>query len=147
MRRGEPCRPLSGGRDRIARRLFLRTAGFSAAGFSVVDADGLSVSFFSDGFSDYFGINNGPGASDFGTGADDPPAGAPAYTGFDGGYLEAEDIDHDTGYNDRLNDTEHAPLLEEARLLLKSPPRGRYCFKGLPWVVVLCCLQVVNEHN
>ena len=65
----------------------------SAAGFSVVDADGLSASFFSDGFSDYFGINNGPGASDFGTGADDPPSGAPAYTGFDGGYLEAEDMD------------------------------------------------------
>ena len=57
--------------------------------------------FFSDGLSDYFGINNGQGASTFsgfgGQGAaaanDNLPFNGEAFVGFDGAYLEAEDID------------------------------------------------------
>ena len=57
--------------------------------------------FFSDGLSDYFGINNGQGASTFsgfgGQGAaaanDNLPFNGEAFAGFDGAYLEAEDMD------------------------------------------------------
>ena len=63
--------------------------------------------FFSDGGSDYFGINNGQGASTFsgygGPGAvaanDSLPYKQEAFAGFDGAYLEAEDIDGE-GFDD-----------------------------------------------
>ena len=56
--------------------------------------------FFSDGLGDYFGINNGPGASTFsgygGPGVaaanDSLPFTVEAFAGFDGAYLEADNI-------------------------------------------------------
>ena len=60
----------------------------------------MPVPFFSDGLADYFGINNGPGASTFsGYGSpgvaaanDSLPFTVEAFAGFDGAYLEADDI-------------------------------------------------------
>ena len=67
----------------------------SGSGFTMTGSDGNTISaFFSDGYSDYLGINNGAGASCFSSACtDDPPSGAPAYTGFTGAYLEGEDLD------------------------------------------------------
>ena len=70
-------------------------------------SDGNTISaFFSDGYSDYLGINNGAGASCFSSACtDDPPSGAPAYTGFTGAYLE-EDLD---GEGASIRSPSHGP--------------------------------------
>ena len=77
-------------------------AGFNTSAPKNGLAGGLEViPFFSDGLSDYFGINNGMGASTFSgfggpgavPGTDDVNFNSEHYTGFDGAFLEAEDID------------------------------------------------------
>ena len=57
----------------------------SAAGFTT------SEPFFSDGFSDYFGLTDGAGSGDFGAGA--VPANEKAYTNTTGSYLTGMDLD------------------------------------------------------
>ena len=86
----------------VAAQILMTETFDSPAGFTTTNANG-NVPFFSDGNSDYFGINNGNGASTFsGTGpsagTDNVPSGAPAYTGFNGAYLTGEDLDGE-GYN------------------------------------------------
>lgn len=58
--------------------------------FTIADAAG-TLSFFSDGGGDYFGLNDGLGGGNYGAGA--APSGAKAYTGADGSYLEGQDLD------------------------------------------------------
>ncbi len=62
------------------------------------DASGFTVttgSFFSDGSSDYLGINDGAGGGDYGGGP--APSGSKAYTGFTGSYLEGQDLNGEGG--------------------------------------------------
>ena len=82
--------------------VLLREPFNNAAQFVATQDGGAPAPFFSDSSSDYFGINNGAGASAFsgttGIGTDNPPSGAPSYTGFIGSYFEAEDLDGE-GYS------------------------------------------------
>ena len=70
----------------------------SPAGFTIANATGGVVPFFSDFREEYFGINNGMGASTFSgnagpgavPGTDNVAYDAEAYVGFIGAYLEVE---------------------------------------------------------
>ena len=72
----------------------IRTA-FAATAFTETfdDTSGFTTStpLFSDGFGDYFGISDGAGGDDFGTGS--VPSALRAYTGFSGGFLTGMDLD------------------------------------------------------
>ena len=50
-----------------------------------------SEAFFSDGGWDYFGLPDGAGGGDYGTGP--APTGLKAYTGFSGSFLAGMDLD------------------------------------------------------
>ena len=65
----------------------------SAAAFTTTNADG-PVPFFSDGTDGYFGISNGVSSLFSATSSANGsvPSGLPAYTGFSGAYLAAEDL-------------------------------------------------------
>ena len=64
---------------------------------SMVDGNGASLNFFSDGSGDYFGLYKGDGASAFsgtsGVGTDSRPSSLSTVTGMTGAYLALEDID------------------------------------------------------
>ncbi|MGF1533281.1 MAG: hypothetical protein ACFCUI_06230 [Bernardetiaceae bacterium] len=60
--------------------------------FDNKNAFNLSSPFFSDGANDYIGIYD-PATTNDDFGGDARPTGVPAYTGFTGSYIVAEDID------------------------------------------------------
>jgi hypothetical protein len=77
----------------VAGDLLLAEPFDSDAAFAKADGNGAAATFFSDGFSDYFGISDGATGGDF-DGAT-PPDLTGFYTGFDGQFLAMQDLDGD----------------------------------------------------
>ncbi len=66
-----------------------------ASALALSDSAGATITFFSDGTDDYFGIADGLGGGLWN--GNSPPSALKAYTGFTGSFLAAQDLDGEGG--------------------------------------------------